>query len=349
MKGIGIVLAGGGGKGAYEIGVWKYIHEEGLDHYVRAVSGTSVGALNAALFAGSSYEIAEDLWENISQEKILTPKINIDDVLKTLSIMGIHFTGPIGRVIEKATSVVVSDATRGMEIMGQYFIEWIKADSIFSREGLIDLIKEGIIFSQLQNSDIPCYVTCFNCSSLSVERFDLRNYEESEIVKLLLASSAIPIIFPNEEIDGDKYCDGGIPFIGDNVPIQPIYDMGIEHIFVIHLSQDTLIDKAQYPNSKISEIIPSVDLGKDGVLDFTSDGAKKRIELGYADAMRILGPMVEMLKIGVANQATLRNEQNKMRKFERNKADLIKREQDIKSEMEKDGFDDMFNDLMKGL
>ena len=61
-------------KGAYEIGVWKYLHETGLDQYVRAVSGTSVGALNAALFVGSSYEVAENLWLNISQDKILSPK-----------------------------------------------------------------------------------------------------------------------------------------------------------------------------------------------------------------------------------------------------------------------------------
>ena len=48
MKGIGLVFAAGGGKGSYEIGVWKYLHEIGLDQYVRAVSGTSVEALNAS-------------------------------------------------------------------------------------------------------------------------------------------------------------------------------------------------------------------------------------------------------------------------------------------------------------
>lgn len=31
MKGIGLVFAGGGGKGSYEIGVWKYLHEIGID------------------------------------------------------------------------------------------------------------------------------------------------------------------------------------------------------------------------------------------------------------------------------------------------------------------------------
>lgn len=46
----GIVLAGGGGRGAYQIGCWKKLKELGLDRF-SVISGTSVGALNAALIA----------------------------------------------------------------------------------------------------------------------------------------------------------------------------------------------------------------------------------------------------------------------------------------------------------
>ena len=45
---IGLVLEGGGGKGSYQIGVLKAIRELGLEKKIVAVSGTSVGALNAA-------------------------------------------------------------------------------------------------------------------------------------------------------------------------------------------------------------------------------------------------------------------------------------------------------------
>lgn len=351
MKGIGLVFAGGGGKGSYEIGVWKYLHELGFDQYVRAVSGTSVGALNAALFAGSSFEIAEDLWKNINKEKILSPKeLSIEDVTKYLALLGFHFTGPIGKAIESVTSVVVSDAALGMSMVGQYLLKRISSDYFFSRTGLIELIKEGINFSQLQCSDIPCYVTCLKCSPVSVERFELRNYVESDIVKLLLASSAIPVVFPNEEFEGEQYCDGGVPFIGDNVPIQPIYELGVEHIFVIHLSQDSLIDKEKYSNSRIIEIMPSVDLGNalTGTLDFTPDGSEKRMEQGYEDAKRILKPMAEMLMMNAANQAMLREAQEKMKVFGQKKDNLIKKEEQIKAEMENDGFNELYNNLMRG-
>ena len=82
MNGIGLVLAGGGGKGAYQIGVWKYLHECGLDRYVRAVSGTSVGSLNAALFASGDFQRAEDLWLNIQPSQILSPrKVSLSEVI----------------------------------------------------------------------------------------------------------------------------------------------------------------------------------------------------------------------------------------------------------------------------
>ena len=48
---LGLVLAGGGGKGAYQVGVWKALSEYGLAQRVTVISGTSVGALNGALFS----------------------------------------------------------------------------------------------------------------------------------------------------------------------------------------------------------------------------------------------------------------------------------------------------------
>lgn len=71
---IGIVFEGGGGKGAYQIGAWEAIRELGIETFVTCVSGTSVGALNAALFYMGSLSIAEELWRSISDEDILHEK-----------------------------------------------------------------------------------------------------------------------------------------------------------------------------------------------------------------------------------------------------------------------------------
>lgn len=71
---IGIAFEGGGGKGAYQVGAWKALRELGIEKYVMAVSGTSVGALNAALFYMGSLSVAEELWRSITDEDIFYEK-----------------------------------------------------------------------------------------------------------------------------------------------------------------------------------------------------------------------------------------------------------------------------------
>lgn len=71
----GLVLGGGGVRGAYQIGVWKALKEIGIE--ISAVSGTSIGALNSALIAQGEYDIAYKLWKEISIEKVVSIPDNI--------------------------------------------------------------------------------------------------------------------------------------------------------------------------------------------------------------------------------------------------------------------------------
>lgn len=58
-KEYGLVLEGGGAKGAYQIGAWKALREAGVK--IRGVAGTSVGALNGALICMGDMDRAEGL------------------------------------------------------------------------------------------------------------------------------------------------------------------------------------------------------------------------------------------------------------------------------------------------
>ena len=71
----GVVLEGGGAKGAYQIGVWKALREAGVK--IKGISGTSVGAINGALMCMGDLKKAEHIWENISYSKIM----DVDDTL----------------------------------------------------------------------------------------------------------------------------------------------------------------------------------------------------------------------------------------------------------------------------
>ncbi|MBQ1814997.1 MAG: patatin-like phospholipase family protein, partial [Ruminococcus sp.] len=58
----GLVLAGGGAKGAYQIGAWRALRELGIEF--NAIAGTSIGAINGALMAQGSFETAMRFWSN---------------------------------------------------------------------------------------------------------------------------------------------------------------------------------------------------------------------------------------------------------------------------------------------
>ena len=83
---LGLVLSGGGAKGAYQIGVWKALCEKGLDGDVAAISGTSVGAINAALFAlVPDPARCVELWREVSSTAFSVNSQAVDkELTKTL-------------------------------------------------------------------------------------------------------------------------------------------------------------------------------------------------------------------------------------------------------------------------
>lgn len=69
----GLVLSGGGAKGAYQIGVWKAMKELGMESWITGISGASIGSLNAALFACRDYQKAEDAWKQVNLMSVFEP------------------------------------------------------------------------------------------------------------------------------------------------------------------------------------------------------------------------------------------------------------------------------------
>lgn len=234
---IGLVFEGGGGKGSYQIGAWKAIREMGIEAYITCVSGTSVGALNAALFYKGNYHLAEELWKGISNEHILFQK-NIDD--------------------------------------------FSNGNCLFSQKKLSELIEMAVKDSSKSSTCRKCYVTCRYRDKCEYKFFEWSNFYDLELKKkVLLASSAIPIVFESVEIDGEFFVDGGAN--GDNIPVRPLERENLDCIIVIHLSSNPATINTYKGN--ILEVFPSNHLGGliDGTLDFDCQSIKKRMNLGYND------------------------------------------------------------------
>jgi len=257
-----LTLAGGGGKGAYEIGVWQALREIGLEKNLIAVSGSSSGALNAALISLNEFDKAKTIWSSIMPKQFLD--INYDTII-----------GPLNTLVKRTLTA-----------------------GLCSRDGLIDIIDKYLNLEQLAGARIPAYVSisryssdCIDCLSEKpqVEYISLSEVSPDDAGQFLLASSAMPYIYPPEIIHGNVYRDGGL---ADNVPIYPMTSVGADNLIVVKLEPDDKVDTSLYSKFKeVVEIIPSREIGDlfDGTLEFTNRNVMFRMLLGYYDTLRIFG------------------------------------------------------------
>ncbi len=288
-KGIGLVFAGGGGRGAYQIGVWKAMRRMGVDAGITAVAGTSVGALNAVLFAEGDYENAERIWRNISPNQILAK--HKDDRLGKL-IGGAGAQAAVKAFSERIASVAGIGVTSAFAMAGS-FAGFIKGGA-FSRDALVQLIDDGVDLERVSASDIMTYAVCTELPGLEERDFLLNGNDTETIKDIILASSAIPVVFPVQKVGGRTYCDGGLC---DNNPVELLYKKGYRNIISVPLKLDDSLKLPKYRDARVIEIIPKKDLGDilSGTLDFTAEGARRRMDMGYNDAMDVLEPMYEYL------------------------------------------------------
>ena len=117
--------------------------------------------------------------------------------------------------------------------------------------------------------------------SLSLNEVDAHDARQ-----LLLASSAMPYVYPPELIHDKVYRDGGL---SDNVPVLPMTTVGADKLIVVKLEPDDKVDTSLYSKfSEVVEIVPSREIGDllDGTLEFGSRNVDFRVLLGYYDTLR---------------------------------------------------------------
>ncbi len=98
-------------------------------------------------------------------------------------------------------------------------------DAVYSNSGLRTIISQGFPFDRLEESPIPLEVVATSLTD-GGERW----FTQGPAVDPILASAAMPAIFPPVEIDGERYIDGGVV---NNVPIQRAIDAGATRIVVL--------------------------------------------------------------------------------------------------------------------
>lgn len=247
---IGLVLSGGGAKGAYQAGVLRALKEYKIDKYINYMSANSIGSLNTLIYLSGGVEKVEETWNNINMDMALTKR----SVKKIFSQGG-----------------------------------------IFSRETLIKSLKENIDFEKVSNSKIEAFIMATPVGTKNKDAkdvFKLNGLKQNKIINVVLASTALPLIFDAVTIDGVKYIDG--VFV-DNVPVGILKEQGCEIIFVIPLRDYSPAEAYADENTMVIDFLsPYNDYGiKDGTLDFKADRARMRMEHGYNVAKQLIEKLIE--------------------------------------------------------
>lgn len=302
----GLVLSGGGAKGAYEVGVWNALRDMNLDQDVKAISGTSVGALNAALFAACPNRV-ESLWlENMQDVFTLNTNRIAQSLQKTLDDLGdaVEFDEQSG---QDGRTVAISFVAKTLVRIGGDVAEATMSDT--PREGYVDSTKlagilDGFLPATWPNDAPSVYATACLKGQDSKTSWCLNGEPHDRQVLMLRASAAIPFGFDTVEIDGTNYVDGGWETHGgDNVPLEPILanhpDLRVVAIVYLedekHLKKGSRLETnreiARTAGIKLLEIIPSKDIGGlfngwQGVFNASPQNARTLIDLGYEDAMK---------------------------------------------------------------
>ncbi len=230
----GLVLSGGGARGAYQVGVLKALAEvlpKTVYNPFPIVCGTSTGAINALALAGRAGPFRlrmrklEYIWRSITPDKVY--RADALGVLKnTLKVMvsflhsGYAFGNPVALLDNTPLRELLESTVR------------------------FHHIDEAIVSGELNSLSI----TCMNYTSgQSITFFQgangVRNWERSRrrgirsglTIDHLMASSAIPALFPAVKIGDNFFGDGAIRQLK---PLSPALQLGARKIFVVGVSDN---------------------------------------------------------------------------------------------------------------
>ena len=269
---VGLVLSGGGARGAYEVGVLAHVFERVLpklppDFDFDVVSGTSVGAIHAAYTVATSQWEAphrakrlSDVWRTMELDHVV--RIGVGDVLGVpLRALG------LSRLRRRA-----GGRARAPEVIGGLLdvspLERIVADRIpwsALRENLdgeraralcvlCTEVRSGkvAVFLDGRLADAAPWASDPNCIVIPTAMSPVH----------VRASAAIPFLFPAVRIGDGYYVDGGLRM---NTPLSPALRLGCDRLLVVALKYHRALDAGAPAFSEEAITQPAFLIGK--VLD----------------------------------------------------------------------------------
>lgn len=252
---VGLALAGGGVKGSYEVGA--YIAMKKCHLKFDGITGTSIGAFNAAMIASNKINELYNFWKTIDVSSILGLNESFIEVLKTNEKSKIFHEG--------FNELVTIIKNHGLNV-----------------EGLQEKLAEFNIENDLRKSKIDFGICTYKINTHEAIEIFKSDISEGKIEEYIIASCYLPIFKPKKLIDDGNYFDGGIH---DNCPTNMLLKKGYDKVFEIDLHAIGRKRKSIDEN-KVITINPSRKLS--GIISLDNNKIYENMQMGYYDTLKIL-------------------------------------------------------------
>ena len=285
---VGLVLSGGGAKGAAHIGVLKYLEEEGIP--IDFIAGTSMGALVGGMYAlGYSADEILDIVKSLDWDRLISNNVDRRKI-------------SFKQKIEKGTQVLnipFSLKTNKEELRSRSFRNSLPS-GIVSGDNLVNLFNSLSVgyLDPVSFKDLPIP---FICVATNLTTGEAEAIDKGVFTKALRASMAIPVLFDPVKIGGVPYVDGGLV---SNFPIEQCKALGADYIIGVSMSpglesnpknlssilsqvkqlKEIITDKKFDRYHQQCDIFISPDLKGVGTLSFNAESVARITESGYESA-----------------------------------------------------------------
>jgi NTE family protein len=264
----GLVLSGGGARGAYEAGVLSYLYDEvvpklGPDFEFDIVAGTSVGAIHAGFVAATSHlepklraQELREIWGTMSLDQVL--RVSARDLVEVpLRALGVE------TLIRSARDEDGKDLLGGLvditplEQLVDRRVPWkhLRENLERGRPGVLSIscteIESGRVAVFLDGPDVDAGAWNYDPHTVAIPvPIDSRHVR---------ASAAIPFLFPAVRIDDRWYIDGGLRL---NTPLSPALRLGASKLLVVALKTPAEAVDADVVSAETAVSQPAFLLGK---------------------------------------------------------------------------------------
>ncbi len=285
---VGLVLSGGGAKGAAHVGVLKYLEDNGIP--IDYIAGTSMGSVVGGMYAlgYSTDEILDVLrsadWNRLISNEVDRRKISFTRKLENETMV---FTVPFS--LKKK-----NEDLQAMSFKNSLPKGFVTGDNIIN---LFNSLAVGYADS-LSFGQLPIPFLCIATDMLSGEAAVL---DKGEFTKALRASMAIPVLFDPVKMNQTLYTDGGLTC---NFPAEQCRAMGADYVIGVSMSpgledNPDNLSSVLYQIKQLKEIITdkdfdryheqcdifiSPDLKGVGMLSFDAESVARVTQSGYEAA-----------------------------------------------------------------